>query len=125
MSFVGELSGYGQQLVEASEDPLFLDLFYRGITIVQLKLIEDIVDMILDGRQFDMEPSRNFFIAQTGIDEAHDLRFASGETGSFSGTTVFNPSSQRRDTVKSQTCDPWRAQSFSIHDRVDVLHQIG
>jgi hypothetical protein len=94
--------------------------------IVQLKLIKDIVDMILDGGHLDIESNSNFFVAQTGLDEAYDLRFPSSQTSSIIGARLTGIDSSRRCShrLKSQICNLWGAQRFSSHDCIDAAQKI-
>lgn len=83
------------------------DMFYRGIAVVEMEFIEDIVDMIFDGRNFNVQMSRDLLVRQAFVDQSHDFRFTLCETGSLADLTAFDLTSERGYSIEGQTRNSW------------------
>lgn len=104
---------------------LLFEVLHCGMAIVQLQFIEDVVDVILHGRYFDMEPHRDLLIAQPIVDQPDNLGLTSGERSTVTGTGLHSDlANQRRHATKDEARNPWRAECFSFHDRMNVVHEI-
>ena len=89
-----------------------------------MEFIEDIVDMIFDGRNFNAQMNRDLLVRQTLVDQSDNFRFTFCETSSIPSITVFDLTRQRRNSTESQTRNSRRAQRFPIHDGFDVADEI-
>jgi hypothetical protein len=89
-----------------------------------MKFIEDIVDVIFDGRNFNVQVNRDLLVCQALVDQSHNFRFTFCETNSIDDLTVFDLTSERGYSVEGQTRHSWRAQGLSIHDGSDVADEI-
>lgn len=70
----------------AGGNRLLFEVFHDGITIVQLEFIENVVDVILHGRHFDVEAHRDLLITQPILYQADNFGLASSEAAIIIGT---------------------------------------
>ena len=87
---------------------------------MNVKLLQDIVDMILYGGGFDREPPGNLFVGQPFVETRQDLMLAGCQVKHLPSRSIRkcgNP-------VDQHGRDPRRAAHFSIHNRLDRAQEV-
>ena len=72
-------------------EPLLFDLVHRGMATGRLQFVEDVVHVVLDRRDFNLEPRGYFLITQTRFYQLYDLHSTSGEARSIVPPSFFAP----------------------------------
>jgi hypothetical protein len=90
---------------------------------VDLELLEDVVDVVLHGGDFDAEAAGDLFVRQALGQELQDLQFAAGEgaqrwLGAVAGR-------QGRDPAEQGPSDPGGAAHLAASDALDGGHEFG
>jgi len=75
-------------------------MFYRRIAVVQMEFIEDIVDMIFDGRNFNVQMNRDLLVRQPLVNQSDNFRFTLCETSSIANLSAFNLTSERGNSIE-------------------------
>jgi hypothetical protein len=65
-----------------------------------MKFVEDIVDMVFDGRNLNVQMNRDLFVRQTLVDQTDDFRFTFCETSSITDLPAFNLASKSRNPIE-------------------------
>lgn len=112
------------RLAASCEARVGFDMLYRRIAIAQMEFIEDIVDMVFDGGNFDVQVNRDLLVRQSLVDQSHDFRFTFCETGSLADLSALDLACERGNSIEGQTRNSWGAQRLSVHDGPDVADEI-
>ncbi len=105
-------------------EALLFDIAHCGMSIVQLQLIEDVMNVVFDRRDLDMESNSNFFIAQIVLDQSDNLCFTASKIPSIGSLTFFHLACELGHTTKGKARDSRRAESFSLYNGLDTVHQV-